>query len=339
VFRSKALVLVFSSGLSGLIGTAVMAEVAATVIDSQLEDNVDFRSLAFAECFGQTSCDVDLVLPSSTAGDTMEVTLSIAAEKDGDFLNGWVPAEIYWDPIDGFGIMGGGQNDEIDFNERLTVSLSTPLDVSGIWFSDMFISEQSIYGAFFQEQDDLEAADVTGTLGGETVIENRVTGAEILPDDAFNTFVSDTFTDDGDLQNRVLINDGAVSILLLVENDQFANRIIRSTVGQIDSTKLDIFAGVSIVEIDAATLFGNNEFAPVLVSGEHNAIHMGQMLNEQVLLDSVRTASQRQRLVSDVPNGEVGINMQSPVTLDQLVFSAELMTSNDYSVAGFMLEN
>jgi len=339
VFRFKALILVFSSGLSGLIGTAVMADVAATIIDSQLENNVDFRSLAFTECFGQTSCEVDLVLPGSTAGGTMEVTLSIAAEKDGDFLNGWVPAEIYWDPIDGFGIMGGGQNDEIDFNERLTVSLSTPLDVSGIWFSDMFISEQSNYGAFFQEQDDLEAADVTGTLGAQTVMEHRVTGEVIIPEDAFNTFSGDTFKDGGDLQNRVLINDGAVSILLLDENDQFANRIIRSTVGQIDSTKLDVFAGVSIVEIDAATLFGNNKFEPVLVSGERNAIQIGQMLNQQVLLASVRTAAQRQRLVSDVPNGEVGINVQSPVTLDQLVFSAELLTSNDYSVAGFILGN
>ncbi|QEE36009.1 hypothetical protein FTO60_09975 [Octadecabacter sp. SW4] len=318
--------------------SVVYAQSSTALIDRQLLDQIDFRDAAFSVCFEQRSCEVGVSIPRSSSNDPLELTVAVAAERDTGILEGWQPAELYWDPVDGFGVLGGGQNDEIDFNERLTISLSEPLNIQGMWFSDMFIGEQSNYGVSYTEQEDLEAADVVASLTGVMVFERRVTGQVVVPDDPFNVVVSDDFVEGGDARNRVLIDEGIVTFLIEDET-QGSPRIIRAAVGEIDPSKLDIFAGAEIVDIDPATLLGETEFAPLLAAGLRNQLMMERMVTNQINLAAWHTEASRQRLISSVPNGEVGTVLNVATTVDQLVFSAELMTSNDYSVAGLVVEN
>jgi len=329
-------------GLMSLVAicfaTASAALDSDAIIDEQMAGEVDFRDLAFAGCAGKTECSVSLTLPEKSGEASVDLSLIISAEHNTGILGGWFPAEIYWDPVDGFGVMGGGQNDEIDFNERLTIQLDTPARLGGMWMSDMFIYEHINYGASYSVQDDLEAADIRGFLAGEQVFETRVTGRITLPDDPFNSLMGDIFMESGDLLNRALIDEGSISILIRDEDGLFSDRIIRAVIGEVDPAKTDIFDGVQVVEIDLETLLGDAEFAPLLAGGNINAAHIEQIMGDQVRLASLQGAAERQRLISDVPNGEVGVAMAQTPEVDTLVFSAELQTSNDYSVVGFLVE-
>ena len=107
----------FSStvGLGLLLATvpsyATAQEAAAALIDQDLSAQIDFRSLAFGLCFSQPTCTVEGV--------------TITAERRDVAGDGWVPALIYWDPMDGLGVLEGGQNEcEI---ARILVDLLPPL--------------------------------------------------------------------------------------------------------------------------------------------------------------------------------------------------------------------
>ena len=325
------------AGALSLIASASIAAESGSLIDEQMADQIDFRQTSFSVCFEQNTCEVNVLLPPTDTAEAVELTLAIAAERSGGLLDAWQPAQIYWDPVDGFGVMGGGQNDEIDFDERLTVSIEGGATLGGLWFSDMFIYEQTNYGASYSVQDDLEAADVVGFLNGEQVLENRITGEVALPDAPFNALLGNVFQEEGDLLNRLLIEEGEVSVLIRDPNGEDPDRIIRAAIGNIDPTKLDIFDGVEVIDIDAATLLGDAEFAPLLAVGDANATRLKEMLTDEVQLVSLQTQAEGHRLVSDIPNGEVGVAMREPAQIDMLSFTAEMSTSNDYSVVGLVV--
>lgn len=325
------------ASVSTLVTALAQVASAGSLIDESMAGELDFRSLAFSSCFGQPTCTVDLVLPEKSGAAALNISVTISAERNGGLLSDWHSAQIYWDPVDGLGVMGGGQNDEIDFDERLVVELGTPVNLGGLWLTDMFVYEQINYGARFSVQDDLEAADVVGSLRGETVLEDRITGEVSLPDDPFNGLLGGTFQESGDLLNRALIDDGKVSILMRDESGVLPDRIIRAVIGEIDPSKTGIFDGVEVVEIDVATLLGDAEFLPLLAVGNGNASRIEAMLGDQIQLASLKSEAERQRFVSSVPNGEVGAKMERPTLVDRLVFTAEVLSSNDYSVAGFLV--
>ena len=310
---------------------------ADPLIDLSLDGQVDFRRIEFSKCFEQPECKVEVSLPATAELEEQLVTVTMRAERSGGLLDVWREALLYWDPVDGVGVIGGGQNDEIDFDERIVVSVDESLTLGGIWFSDMFVFEQVNYGASSLIQDDLEAADVVGFLEGEQVFESRVTGEVALPDDPFNALFGDVFQEEGDLLNRLLIEDGEISILLRDPSGEDPDRIIRAAIGNIDPEKLEIFDGVEVVDIDVETLLGVIEFAPLLAVGEANAFRLRELVDNQSRLVSLQGAAREQRLVSDIPNGEVGVVMNEPASFDEIVFTAEVLTSNDYSVAGLVV--
>ena len=100
------------AGGFGVVASAAVADGHKAEIDLTLENGIDFRTVAFSECFERTECEVNGV--------------RISAEHWDNDIIGWAPSRIYWSPIDGFGVIGGGQNDEIDFEERLIVEFVEP---------------------------------------------------------------------------------------------------------------------------------------------------------------------------------------------------------------------
>ncbi len=100
--------------------TAASSSALAMPIGNSLDGHIDFRSSDYSACFGLTDCVVG------------GLSLS-AANEDG-------AAGIYWDGLDGLGVQGGQEGDEIDGlnGEMLTVNFATPTTLLGVWFSDLF---------------------------------------------------------------------------------------------------------------------------------------------------------------------------------------------------------
>ena len=123
-------------------------------------------------------------------------------------MNGaWQPQVLYWDAIDGIGVKGSGQNDEIDFDEKLVITATQPVQVKGVWLSDLFIGEGGHYGSSSPKTQDVESAQIAlASADGKTVAEVVVSGDKRLPDISFNTAVYSGFDEGGDLLSRLLVN-------------------------------------------------------------------------------------------------------------------------------------
>ena len=93
----------------GAGGAAVAAIVPATL-------DIDFRDAVWSGCNEQTSC-----------GPFGDITVTPDPTKPG----------LFWASDDGFGVRGG-ELDEIDLLETLTVDFYTPRAVTGVWFTDLF---------------------------------------------------------------------------------------------------------------------------------------------------------------------------------------------------------
>ena len=106
--------------LTASIGVFMSMAAVADPIGTGLDGEIDFRTAPWAACAGESTCII---------GD---VTVE-AGNVSG-------PADIYWDSTDGFGVIGGQENDEIDGPnaEFLSLVFGTPELLSGIWFSDLF---------------------------------------------------------------------------------------------------------------------------------------------------------------------------------------------------------
>ncbi len=94
----------------------------ADPIGTGLDGQIDFRTAPFSACNNLSDCVVGNMTFQGTANDLDD------------------PAPIWWDSTDGFGIIGGQENDEIDGmnGERLRVIFDTPELLIGVWFTDLF---------------------------------------------------------------------------------------------------------------------------------------------------------------------------------------------------------
>lgn len=314
--------------VSGAVPGVVHAQSEAAAIDEDLRGQWDFRDAVFAECFEQPSCAVQ--------------GLTITAERrdlDGET---WVSAQIYWDPVDGFGVMAGGQNDEIDFDERLLVTFEgikgATVNIERAWLSDIFIGEDERYGNSDPAgNEDVEVAVIQSLWAGDIVAEEIVDGANVLPPDPFNAEVMAEFQEDGDLLRRVVIQDEVISVIVPERSASGAMEELRFPISQFDETKTDLFAGIETVELALTDVLVGFNDAPVYFGGNVNADMMEQSMADTAAMEDMQSRIDETRLVSDVSNGELGVAMDPAIDVEMLVFMSVFGGSNDYSVAGLVL--
>ena len=227
-------------------------------IDAQLADNLDFRDLRFRNCFGESVCEVD--------GYRV-----IAWHRHSDGAQ-WHAAELYWDPVDGLGIQGGGQDDEIDYNERLIVEFPFQRGLHGVWLTDLFINEVPRYTEASSGADAAKEAETAGIeMRLKDVEPNRlvVSGDIELPQRPFNAMIApDLFTEGGDLRQRLVISDGRVSILSAALNATGERTVLTTIpINQLEGSKRDEIIGDDGVSIDLSALLGEDLEVPLEPEG------------------------------------------------------------------------
>lgn len=312
---------------AGVTSVSAQSSDELATIDIQLAEQLDFRALAFKDCLDKESCTVDGVTIAAFDRET---------EQDE-----WRPAEIYWDPVDGIGVSGGDQNDEIDFDERLTVTFDAERAVKSIWLSDMFIAETQRYGGISISGEDYEYARIEFVADGILVNETRISGFDRLPRDAFNSVISGLFAESGDLRRRTIVDERTLALVLPnfdYGRDVLIELPLDSLEGDNDAEKRAIFEGVPTVEIDVSDILAEFASAPIFAPGTYNANRMRERLESDTRLLQIKETAQSARVVSDVKNGEIAGEFDPAIGTTQLIFLAPFDTSNDYSVAGVIFE-
>jgi len=312
---------------TSLLGVSATRSESA-VIDDQLARGLDFRALDFRGCFEQPTCVV---------GD-----VTISAEFRENDKSDWQPGQIYWDPIDGVGILGGGQDDEIDFNERLIVTFAHSAQVSDIWLTDLYVGEDQHYRnarARLDTEEDFEFAMIEFADGAEEPTFIEVSGLDILPDIPFNDVYTDTFIEDGDIHYRLLVSEDTATIIV-PDNDgqRDLDRFITFKLGDIEPEKLALFSedGQEFV-YDLAEIFPEGAPINLYPEGSVNAQNIASLLTSETALIELRDQAIFGRALGDVTNGEVALNLSAPRSVDRVVFFSKIGTSNDFSVAGILL--
>ena len=316
--------------LAGLAAAApaVTAESQA-LIDRQLETEIDFRSIAYSACVGQSTC---------TIGE-----ISITAQRRDDFDEAWIDdAILYWDPVDGIGVEGGGQNDEIDFDERIIVELGGMKAIEGVWLSDFFRDEDARYNAGLTQRvvglpEDSEIAGIA-FMRGEAGVFNQVAASDDpLPLDPFNQLISQVFHEDGDLLRRVIIHEDTVTMIVPGENLPGRIRILEMTLGQIDKDKQDLFEGLLIEQIELAEIIRDFRRARFFALGTQNFKQIAALLEKRDSLEDIKVRAEDLRQTAELSNGEFLVRSEFDEPVDRLVFFAPFDSSNDFSVAGIVL--
>ena len=313
---------------AALLASSAMAEAQqVSSIDTQLAQNLDFRELRFSACFGQPVCEVD--------GYRV-----IAWHRHSDRAP-WHAARLYWDPVDGLGIQGGGQDDEIDYNERLIVEFPFQRGIHGVWITDLFINEVGRYTQVSGGADKAaETAGVEMRLNGVEPARVIVSGDIDLPPRPFNAMIApDLFTEGGDLRQRLVISDGAVSILSAALNATGERTVLTTIpINQLEGSKRDEIIGDDGVSIDLSALLGEDLEVPLEREGSRNADRISAILENQLKLGEVQAEARVTRSVGNVPNGEVSAAWEDAVPATSVMFHAPEGTSNDYSVAGILFQ-
>lgn len=300
-----------------------------TLINDELNTALDFRSVQFAECEDQPTCKVGAV--------------TIKAERRETETSPWLSAEIYWDPIDGLGVKDGAQNDEIDFDERLNITFDDSVTLKKIWFTDLFLKEDGRYTANRTETvsgvvQDVEIAGYELLRDGEPFLINEVEGTARMPWQSFNMRILSGLTESGDLRRRVIIReDRAVLIVPDPANKRREVELVMP-IHEIDPEKLSIFEGTETVEIDISEILVEFEESPLFLQGTHNYERLKALLDNPEKLEAVRQKAQRMRTISDLSNGELGVELDRPELLNGINFYAPFNSSNDFSVAGLILQ-
>lgn len=317
--------------LSCLGASFAMAQSTALApIDQDLLNNIDFRTLDFSVCLGQESCTVNGV--------------TLMAQRLNELDDDWHAAEIYWDPIDGVAVKEGEQNDEIDFDERLQVSFEKPVKIQRVWLSDLFRQEDGRYGSTETDvvqgvPQDVETAGISLVIDEVDVFTFSAWGENLLPDDSFDLLVSPRFTENGNLRQRVVINDETVTLVVPDVGAIGGTLRLRLPIGQIDKEKLALFEGLETSDIDLKSLLREFHNAPVFAHGSHNLDLIESLLNDPGTLEEFRQQAGRSRLRGDLSNGEQAVELPEFNELDGLKFFAPFDASNDYSIAGLVLAN
>lgn len=304
-----------------LPAVAVAQSVALAPIDRELEGQLDFRSLEFSLCMSAEECTVNGV-----------TILAQRQTPDGDT---WLPARIYWDPIDGLGVMNGGQNDEIDFDERLVVRFDGLRSVERVWFSDLFMGEGRHYGSFDPNEDpDVESAGLQLVRDGVVLSDLQVDGQEALPWTPFNQYVSWRFREDGDLRRRIVVRDNVISVVSPSTGPYGQIVLVSLPLDEIDEDKLVIFEGVDTTEVDLTDILLGFNDAPVFAAGTHNANIIQAALDDWPMLQRLRDDAEARRTLGSRTNGELGATLSPATLVTQVNFVSPFGGSNDFSVAG-----
>jgi hypothetical protein len=116
-------IIAFCASLAFLVGFSGSA--GAIVVPSPLPGeplDIDFRTGSFSGCGGLNAC-------TGTVGTDVDVLVTAFPDTGG----------LFWAADDGFGVIGGFQDDEIDPFESVTVNFTDgPRLVTGAWFTDIF---------------------------------------------------------------------------------------------------------------------------------------------------------------------------------------------------------
>ena len=325
--------------LLGILSFAVLTTAGAacaqqsSAIDTQLAENLDFRDVRFRTCFGETVCEVDRYR-------------IIAWNRRSDAEN-WRGAILYWDPVDGLGIQGGGQDDEIDYNERLIVEFPFQRNVYGVWLTDLFVGEVAHYGGSVNdgEQNGSDSIPASAETAGVEIrlkdvepVGLVVSGDIALPVKPFNAMLApELFSEGGDLRQRLQIRDGTISILSASLNASGDGWVLTSIpVNQLDEEKRDQIIGDDGVDVDLSALLGENLEVLLEPEGLRNADRISAILENQAMLGQLQSNARVYRTVGNVPNGEVSGDWQEAVPATSIMFHAPEGTSNDFSVAGVL---
>jgi len=299
----------------------------ASLIDTQLDGQLDFRSTDFKGCFKKTTCTVD--------GYEIFAYHRLSSQEP------WLPAPIYWDPVDGVGVLGGGQDDEIDFNERLVVNLPSPRIISSVWLSDLFIEEQKRYALDNDEvvsPSNFETAGITLFKNTDVLTTFYVNGQVRLPDDPFNKSVNDQiFVENGDMNNRLIVDGLTASLIVPGAGAEGKTAIVPVVIGKVEQAKKDLFKDGQVQQYDLSQLFPKGSEILLYPELSSNAASMAKMIDNQDALAGLRDAAMAGRLVSNVSNGEVGAILNDVGLTTSIEFTAPPgRTSNDFSVGGLV---
>lgn len=315
---------VFTTALTFGFGGAAFAQ-NASLIDTQLDGQLDFRSTEFKSCFEKTSCDVD--------GYKISAYHRLSSEEP------WQPASIYWDPVDGVRVLGGGQDDEIDFNERLVVQFPSPRKIGSIWLTDLFIEEQKRYSLSKEPQpsdSNFETATVTLFSGDDARETIDVNGQVALPDQPFNKVVnSGLFSKNGDMNNRLVIDGATASLVVPGAGPEGKTAVLPVVIGQVDQEKKDLFKDGEVQQYDLSQLFPKGSQILLFPKLSANAASIMRILDNPPALDQLKSAADVVRLTGNVSNGEVAAILNDSGLATSIEFTAPPgRTSNDYSVGG-----
>ncbi|SMY10362.1 hypothetical protein [Flavimaricola marinus] len=324
-------------GFFTLLMTAAVASASGTAaqqsstIDEQLAQNIDLRDARFGACFRLPICEVD--------------GLRILAWHRHSDWEDWHAAFLHWDPIDGIGVLEGGQDDEIDYNERIIIEFPHQQNVYGIWLSDLFINEGKHYAANAtanETQVIADSAEIAGfefRLNGNVERRLSVSGNLDLPDFSFNQRVApDVFSEGGDLRQRLVFRDGEILVLSASLNSRGDRQLLSTVpVTELDPEKQGLFAGQDGVEYDISALMSDGLEFMLEDDNHRNIDRINAILEDQTMLMQISSEARIARTTGSIPNGEVLASWDEPVAATSVMFHALAGTSNDFSIAGIMI--
>lgn len=158
--------------LCGAFACAVVGALSPDAHAGPLSPQVDFRSDSFSAADNQ----------HSVSGEVEGVGFTVSAYRLND-VDEMEEALLWWDALDGLGIRGGGQDDEIDADERLVITFDTVIGLSELFVSNLF-ADESTMGSIIDEAGsaaldtdvtiDFSADQLLGTDG------NKANGEHVL---------------------------------------------------------------------------------------------------------------------------------------------------------------
>lgn len=165
--------------LCGAFACAVVGVLSPDAHAGPLSPQVDFRSDSFSSADNQ----------HSVSGEVDGVGFTVSAYRLND-VGELEEALLWWDALDGLGIRGGGQEDEIDGDERLVITFDTVVGLSDLFFSDLFAGESTM-GTILDEAGtaaldsdvtiDFSAEQLVGTDGDKANGEHVLSLSKVEP--------------------------------------------------------------------------------------------------------------------------------------------------------------
>ncbi|MEL6745939.1 MAG: hypothetical protein AAFO68_10815, partial [Pseudomonadota bacterium] len=301
-------------------GVAVSQTSELALIDQDLRGQWDFRDTAFSACFEQNEC--------------FALGVTITAERRANDAVSWIPAQLYWDPVDGIGVMAGGQNDEIDFDERVLItfegSKGGTVNIERVWLSDIFIGEDERYGHSGDPAgpDNVEVAIIRSLFAGTLLSEQLVDGADVLPPDPFHDEFHEEHEEGADLHRRIIMDGDTLTVMVPDAEGSGELRMLSFPIGEIEENRLALFEGLETIEMDVADILAGFNNVPLNAAGSANAQMINTMLEDLAEVQALRVQAEDTRLVGSVSNGELGVDMDETLDVEMLVFQSVLGGSN-----------